>query len=79
MILHSYRNIKNRNNLINESTYLKIKSPLTESLNNTKTAKKDNPDEENSRFISTYKRYIERSTNLRENLGNLQRISITKR
>jgi hypothetical protein len=79
MIPHSYRNIKNRNNLINESTYLKIKSPLTESLNNTKTAKKDNPDEENSRFISTYKRYIERSTNLRENLGNLKRISITKR
>lgn len=49
-----------------------------------KQPKKDNPDEENSRFISTYKRYRERSTNLRElgnlrEFGNLKRISITKR
>jgi len=79
MIPHSYRKIKNRSNLINESTYLKIKSPLTESLNYTKTTKKDNPDEKNNRSISTYKRYIKRSTNLRENLGNLKRISIRER
>lgn len=42
-----------------------------------KQPKKDN--EENNRSISTYKRYIERNTNLRENHGNLKRISITER